>query len=79
MAAFWAEDFYRLWIGEKYLSGTQFHSVAFLFKILLISTVTSFFTNVGAQILTGAGRVRVIALALICGSVLNLTGSLLID
>jgi len=69
---FWAEDFYRLWIGEQYLSGVPFHSVALLFQVLLLSVVTTYSSNVGAQILTGTGRVRLVAVTLTAGSVLNL-------
>lgn len=75
---FWSEDFYRLWIGEKYVSGEQFHSVAFLFQILLLSTLTSFSSNIAAQILVGAGRVRTVATTLFCGSMLNLLFSLIL-
>jgi O-antigen/teichoic acid export membrane protein len=78
VAAFWAKDFYRLWIGEKYLSGAQFHSVALLFQILLISTVTNYSFNIASQILMGAGRVRLLAMALAFGSVLNLSFSLIL-
>ena len=72
LAVFWAEDFYRLWIGSKYLSGVPFHSVALLFQILLISVVTSYSSSIAGQIMIGAGRVRLVATALICGSMLNL-------
>jgi O-antigen/teichoic acid export membrane protein len=75
LAGFWADDFYRLWIGEKYLSGFPFQSVAVLFQILLISVVTSYSSNIACQILLGAGRVRTVATALLCGSALNLTTS----
>ena len=49
-AAFWAEDFYRLWIGEKYLSGVPFQSVAVLFQILLISVVSDYSSGIAGQI-----------------------------
>jgi O-antigen/teichoic acid export membrane protein len=75
-AAFWANDFYRLWIGEKYLSGETFHSVALLFQILLASVATSYSSGIAAQILVGAGHVRMVAIALVCGSALNLGISL---
>jgi O-antigen/teichoic acid export membrane protein len=75
-AAFWAADFYRLWIGERYLTGTPFQSVALVFRILLISVFTDFSSSIAGQVLVGAGRVRTLAVALICGSVLNLTISL---
>ena len=75
VAMFWANDFYRLWIGKKYLSGTTFQSVALIFQILLISVFTSYSSSIAGQILTGAGRVRTVATALISGSVLNLAVS----
>lgn len=78
LAAFWANDFYRLWIGEKYLTGVPFQSVAVLFQILLISVVTSYSSNIAFQIMLGAGRVRTVATALLCGSALNLTASFLL-
>ena len=77
IAAFWAEDFYGLWIGESYLRGGPFHSVALLFQILLISTITNF-SNIGSQILMGAGRVRLVAITLLCGSAINLTASVVL-
>lgn len=78
IATFWAEDFYRLWIGEQYLSEAPFYSVAFLFQILLISTATTYFSSIAGQILMGAGHVRMVATALICGSILNLVISLIL-
>jgi len=75
MAGFWAHDFYRLWIGEKFLSGVPFHSVAILFQILLISVVTNYSSTIATQILTGIGRIRTVAVALMCGSLLSLAGS----
>ncbi len=76
-AFFWADDFYRLWIGKRYLGGGMFISVALLFQILLISVFTSYSSSIANQILVGAGRVRTVATALICGSFINLTISLL--
>jgi O-antigen/teichoic acid export membrane protein len=77
ISMFWAEDFYRLWIGEKYVVGAVFQPVQFLFQILLLSTFTNF-SNIGGQILMGAGRIRLVAVALICGSLMNLSLSLLL-
>ncbi|MBS0394288.1 MAG: polysaccharide biosynthesis protein [Proteobacteria bacterium] len=71
IAAAWAEDFYRLWIGPKFLSGMPFQSVALLFQVLLIATATNFTTTIAQQILIGAGYVRLTAMALIGGSVIN--------
>ena len=78
VAMFWSEDFYRLWIGEEYVSGEQFHSVAFIFQILLAGILTSYISNIAAQILVGAGRVRILATALVCGSMLNISLSLVL-
>jgi O-antigen/teichoic acid export membrane protein len=72
IAAFWAHDFYRLWIGEEYLTGHPYHSVALLLQVLLISTVTSYTANIAIQILMGSGRVRMVALTLVSGSSLIL-------
>jgi O-antigen/teichoic acid export membrane protein len=77
-ATFWAPDFYRLWIGEKYLSLAAFTSVAVLFQVLLISTVTSYSSSIAQQILVGAGHVRLVAISLICSSVINLGLSLVL-
>jgi O-antigen/teichoic acid export membrane protein len=73
VAATWAEDFYRLWIGDRYLDGSEYPSVALLLRVLLIATAVSFVSGAGSQILLGAGRVRLLAKLLICGSALNLT------
>ena len=75
LAGFWAEDFYRLWVGEAYLSGAEYPSVAVLFQFMLVATATTF-SSIGAQILMGAGHVRLVAVTLICGSVLNMCLSL---
>lgn len=72
IAAFWAPDFYRLWIGDKYLDGSEYPSVALLLRLLLISIVSNYVSNIAAQILMGAGHVRPFALLLICGSILNI-------
>lgn len=77
-SAFFATDFYRLWIGVKYVSGVPYPSVALIFRILLISVVTNYSSAIAFQILLGAGRVKTLALALICGSVLNLGTSLIL-
>jgi O-antigen/teichoic acid export membrane protein len=77
-AAFWAKDFYRLWIGNAYLTGVPFQSVAVLFQILLISVVTDHSSSIAGQILVGSGRVRTLAIALIVASCINVTLSVLL-
>ncbi len=75
-AGIWAPDFYRLWIGERYLGQGQFQSVAVLFQVLLISTAAGFAFSIAQQILVGSGRVRMVAITLISGSAINLGVSL---
>jgi len=77
LAFFWAEDFYRLWVGEAYISGSAYPSVALVFQILVLSTATNF-SNIAGQILMGAGRVRIVAVAAICGSAINLSLSIVL-
>jgi O-antigen/teichoic acid export membrane protein len=45
--------------------------VALLLQILLLSIATAFISNVGSQILVGAGLVRLVAVALISGSAIS--------
>jgi hypothetical protein len=77
-AAFWSTDFYRLWIGGKYLSGVPYQQVAVLFQILLVSVVTDNSSNIAGQILVGSGRVRTLAILLLCGSIVNVSASLVL-
>ncbi len=78
VAFFWAEDFYRLWIGEKYIVGDEYSSVALLLQILLVGTVLSYSSNVAGQILLAGGFIRSLALVQISGAAINLTASLLL-
>ena len=78
IAAFWADDFYRIWIGGEYLINDPYLSVAVIFQILLISTFTSFSSTIAQQIITGTGRVRLSSLLLILGSIINLSFSLIL-
>jgi O-antigen/teichoic acid export membrane protein len=75
IAGVWAGDFYRLWIGHRYLAGGTFDSVVLAFRILLLGVLTTSLSNVSTQILMGAGHVRTVAVALIAGSMLNLAGA----
>lgn len=77
LAYFWAEDFYRLWVGRAYLSGSAYPSVALVFRVLVFSIVTNY-SNVAGHILMGAGHVRSVAIAAICGSLINLTLSVIL-
>jgi O-antigen/teichoic acid export membrane protein len=77
LAAFWSADFYRLWVGASYLTGSPYPSVALLLQVLLIATVTGYISNIGSQMLSGAGRIRELAILLACGSVINVIVSFL--
>jgi len=78
IAYFWAPDFYRLWIGEKYLTGETYASVSDILRVLLIGTLLSYTSNVAGQIILAAGHIRQLALLQISGAVLNLTASLIL-
>jgi O-antigen/teichoic acid export membrane protein len=77
IASFWAEDFYRLWVGEKYLSGNRFPSVALLLKIILIGTAAMYASGISGQILLGIQRVRLVALCVTLEAILILSLSLI--
>jgi O-antigen/teichoic acid export membrane protein len=60
LAGFWAEDFFRLWLGAKgdaSLPGTA----ASLFRLLLVGAVFNAAQRVSYQILLGTLRVRLLA------------------
>jgi O-antigen/teichoic acid export membrane protein len=78
IAFIWAEDFYRLWIGEKYILGNEFSSVALLLQILLVGTVLSYSSNVAGQILMASGFIRSLALVQVSGAAINLIACLLL-
>jgi O-antigen/teichoic acid export membrane protein len=63
----------RIWIGEQFTADGQYPSVALLLRVLLVSIVCNYVSNIAAQILLGAGHVRPYALLLIFGSVLNVS------
>lgn len=77
IAWLWADDFYNLWIGGKYLSGTEFPSVARLFRVILIGTAFIYVSRIGGQILLGAGRVSLMAKCVFVEALLNLSLSLI--
>ena len=78
IAAVWADDFYRLWLGERYLRENPYPSLALLLQLLLLSVVTNYTSNVAAQLLMGAGHIRPFSLLLLIGSALNLSLSVLL-
>ncbi len=68
----WADDFYRLWIGEQYLTGGPFVSIATLLRVMLVATVIGYVSNIAGQILLGAGRIRSLAILKSSGALLAL-------
>jgi len=67
----WVEDFYRLWVGDKYLAGEPFASVATLLQIMLVGTVTGYAANIASQILIGTGRIREVAILKVSGATIT--------
>lgn len=59
IAAFWSDEFYRLWLDGEFANGPP---IALLFQILSIAAVVSIGQQTGRQILLGAGKVRPLAL-----------------
>jgi O-antigen/teichoic acid export membrane protein len=75
---FWATDFYRLWIGEQYLTGTPFPSVSTLFHILLIAMIPAYASNIAGQLMLATGNVRSLSMCLLTGSAVNVALMLLL-
>jgi len=73
ISGFWATDFYHLWVGDNYLTGTPFHSVALVFRVLLVSIALNYSTTIASYMLIASGRVKSVALALVTSSVVNFT------
>jgi O-antigen/teichoic acid export membrane protein len=72
VASIWADDFYRLWIGDVYLTGETFVSVALLLQVMLVATFIGYFSNIASQILMGAGHIRPLAILKTSGAVFAL-------
>ena len=78
LAAFWAEDFFRLWLGPEYVSGKEYPSVAVLSYILLAAVFARFFPGVGGQILLGSLRVKPLAIFAFVEAMANLILSIVL-
>lgn len=78
IAGFWAEDFFRLWIGEKYISNQEYPSVALLFQIQLITMVGMLFPGLGGQVLLGSLRVKSFAIVVFLEAVSNVLLSIVL-
>jgi O-antigen/teichoic acid export membrane protein len=78
IAFVWADPFYRLWVGEKFVSGEPYDSVALLLQVLLAGTLISYSSNVAGKILTASGHIRQLSLLQVSGTVVNLIASLVL-
>jgi O-antigen/teichoic acid export membrane protein len=78
IAGVFAEDFYRLWVGPKYISGTVYPSVALLLRILLVSIVAGYVSNISSQLMVGSGQVRASALITASEAVVRLLLSIIL-
>ncbi|MEO2046803.1 MAG: oligosaccharide flippase family protein [Pirellulales bacterium] len=77
-AGLWANDFYRLWVGERYLLGDEFASVAVVFHILLAAMVARLIPAVGVQILLAIRRVKLLAIISIVEAGVNVAISIVL-
>lgn len=78
IAAVWAEDFYRLWLGGHSLGVDGTAAVVLLFRILLGAMVLEFVSGSSGQILLGSGRIRVLSLIALSQALVNLTLSVVL-
>jgi O-antigen/teichoic acid export membrane protein len=76
IAAFWAEDFFRLWLGERYADGAG--SVPMLFQILLGAAVATASQRLGTQVLLAAARVKTMVALTASEAAANLVLSILL-
>ncbi|MEK6249136.1 MAG: polysaccharide biosynthesis C-terminal domain-containing protein [Planctomycetales bacterium] len=74
----WAADFYRLWVGEKYVQGGEFTSVAVVFHILLAAMACRLLPVVGGQTLQAIRRVKPLAILAIIEAAANLVISIIL-
>lgn len=77
-ASLWAADFYRLWVGKKYVQGGEFASVAVLFHVLLVAMIFRLLPVVGGQTLQAIRRVKPLALLAIAEAGANLAISIIL-
>jgi O-antigen/teichoic acid export membrane protein len=58
----WANDFFRLWVGKRFVEGNNSTSVAVLFWLLISSAFVTVIQQIGWQILMGRRRLKQLAL-----------------
>ncbi|MDC0936375.1 oligosaccharide flippase family protein [Pirellulales bacterium] len=67
----WAEDFFRLWIGARFVEGGDYPSVALLFDLAIIPVFIATGQRIGNQVLMGQRRVRQLSLIAVTEAVLS--------
>lgn len=76
IAASFANDFYRLWIGAEFTEWNEFQPVPLLFQLLLIGAFSSVTQRIGCQVLIAAGRLRLLAAMTALEGLVNLALSI---
>jgi O-antigen/teichoic acid export membrane protein len=72
IAFVWADDFFRLWVGEKITSGGDFASVTVLFRLLLVTAVVATSQKIGYQVFLACRKLSIFAYLLIGEAIVNL-------
>jgi len=75
IGAFWATDFFRLWVGSEYVEHSRYSSVALLFWILVPGAALAAGQLIGNQIFYATRNQRQIGLLLATEAVIGLTMS----
>ncbi len=78
IAGVFAPEFFRLWIGPRFVENSEFHSIPLIFRLLLVAAVASSVQRIGYQAFIATGRVRQLAALLLCEAVFNLGLSLIL-
>ena len=73
---FWAQDFFRLWLGTSYAEPTGYPSVATIFYVLMAGSMVAVAQRIGYQVFLGTRRVKLLALLFAAEGVSNLVISL---
>lgn len=76
--ALWAEAFFRLWVGDRFVSGEEYPSVATLYQLLVLGVAATAFPGVGGQVLLGAMKVQILAKLAIVQAIANVILSVIL-
>ena len=78
IAIFLADDFFRLWVGARYVETGGFGSVSLLFCLLLVGTVCAAGQRIGYQVLMGIRQLKTLSLLFATEGACNLLLSLIL-